>query len=258
MALSVMFVIYFVSGISLAIMGNLLTNRILIITSSFLSTAITFIVIRKFYFNFYSGAIDELGLVFRIGWIKTIFAGFLFGMLGVLISFYLGVLFKTIDISHIKIKSHAILYSIQYLFVAMNVGLSEELIYRGFVQNAFEKYLSSFWSCAIFTTILFDAAHFTLNIPSLLVISIFGLLVSYLKKITGGLWMSIGFHVAWDWALITFGISYSGYRYFPASITVDVVNYKYETILSFFSLTALFVVVFILYRYVQKRQHVTS
>lgn len=94
------------------------------------------------------------------------------------------------------------------IVIYASVGLSEEVLFRGFYQGLFgeRKVLG-----IIVTSLLFAAVHLAnsaYSVASLIYLIAGGFFFSLLREVTGSLWACIGFHSAWDWAEISvFGLN---------------------------------------------------
>ncbi len=92
-----------------------------------------------------------------------------------------------------------------------SVGLSEEVLFRGFYQGLFgERKIFGI----IVTTVLFASFHLVnsaYSVVSLIYLIAAGFFFSLLREVSGSLLMCIGFHTAWDWAEISvFGLNEEG------------------------------------------------
>jgi membrane protease YdiL (CAAX protease family) len=96
----------------------------------------------------------------------------------------------------------AVAYALVWLLVFLLVGISEEAIFRGYIQSTLARGIG-FWPAAIVASGLFAAAHLgnpgetALGITG---VALAGLTFCLLLRITGSLWLGIGFHTSWDWA----------------------------------------------------------
>ncbi len=93
-------------------------------------------------------------------------------------------------------------YGLIWLAAFGAVGVTEEIIFRGYIQSTLTRGLG-FWPAALLTSALFGAAHVPNHGESLLGLSAVvaaGLVFCLLLRATGSLWVGIGFHAAWDWA----------------------------------------------------------
>ena len=102
------------------------------------------------------------------------------------------------------------------------VGVSEELLFRGYLQQTLARGLNFRWAVLIMG-ILFTLAH----VPNkgetpggLFIVFVAGVVLSYSIWRTGALWWGIGFHAAWDWMQsFTFGVADSGHPAMNALMT---------------------------------------
>jgi membrane protease YdiL (CAAX protease family) len=82
------------------------------------------------------------------------------------------------------------------------VGISEELMYRGYLQNTLVRGIGN-WPAIVILSLLFAAAHIQNSGESVLgIVCVFmaGILFCVLRWQSGSLWLGIGMHAAWDWA----------------------------------------------------------
>jgi len=94
------------------------------------------------------------------------------------------------------------------------VGVSEELIFRGYLQQTLARGLNYRWA-ALIMGVLFILAHMGNSGESpigLGAVFAAGLVLSYSVWRTGAMWWGIGFHASWDWMQsFTFGVADSGH-----------------------------------------------
>jgi len=91
----------------------------------------------------------------------------------------------------------AILWALAFLCV----GLSEEFMFRGYVQFTLTTGVG-FWIAAAITSLLFGVLHLGNsgeNPLGIVAIICFALFHCVTLRQTGNLWMSVGFHATWDW-----------------------------------------------------------
>jgi hypothetical protein len=92
--------------------------------------------------------------------------------------------------------------AIQWAVVFLVVALFEELLLRGYAQATLARSIG-FWPAAVLLSILFARLHAgnpgetTLG---LIAVGCVGLFFCYTLRVTGNLWLAVGFHAAWDWA----------------------------------------------------------
>ncbi|MGD0402230.1 MAG: type II CAAX endopeptidase family protein [Candidatus Acidiferrales bacterium] len=93
-------------------------------------------------------------------------------------------------------------YALGWAFVFLAVSVSEELAFRGYWLFSFARRMR-FWPAALFTSVVFGAAHLGNpgeNALGILQVIGVGLLLCLTLRRTGNLWFALGFHAAWDWA----------------------------------------------------------
>lgn len=85
------------------------------------------------------------------------------------------------------------------------VAITEELLFRGYLQTTLARWLG-FWPAAAVLSLAFGLIHLRNGgegVLGIAVVILGGALFSLFLKRTGSLWLGIGFHTAWD-----FGQSY--------------------------------------------------
>jgi membrane protease YdiL (CAAX protease family) len=96
----------------------------------------------------------------------------------------------------------AILYGVLWAGCFFVVGLTEETLFRGYLQSALAR-LIGFWPAAIALSTLFGIAHLRNSNEALFgiaVVALGGAFFTVGLRRTGSLWWAIGFHTAWDWS----------------------------------------------------------
>jgi membrane protease YdiL (CAAX protease family) len=105
-------------------------------------------------------------------------------------------------------------YGLVWLMAFVMVGCSEEAIFRGYLQSTLARGMG-FWPGALVLSLLFGAVHISNHGESVLGIAevvAAGLILCLLLRLSGSLWLSIGFHAAWDWSQsFLYGTPDSGY-----------------------------------------------
>jgi membrane protease YdiL (CAAX protease family) len=105
-------------------------------------------------------------------------------------------------------------YGAEWAAAFLLVGVSEELVFRGYLQQTLARGLNFRWS-ALILGVFFTLAHMGNHGESpigLLLVFTAGAVLSYAVWRTGALWWGIGFHAAWDWMQsFTFGVADSGH-----------------------------------------------
>ena len=93
-------------------------------------------------------------------------------------------------------------YGLIWLLDFMIVGLREEAMFRGYLQATLTRGIG-FWPAAVLLSLWFGASHLqnagesTTGIMGVIAHALFYCL---LLRLSGSLWLGIGFHAAWDWA----------------------------------------------------------
>jgi membrane protease YdiL (CAAX protease family) len=93
-------------------------------------------------------------------------------------------------------------YAFGWGAVFLAVALHEEFAFRGYWLFSFARRFN-FWRAALFTSLVFGAAHLgnpNENILGILQVVWIGLLFCLMIRRTGTVWFALGFHAAWDWA----------------------------------------------------------
>jgi membrane protease YdiL (CAAX protease family) len=95
-----------------------------------------------------------------------------------------------------SIWTHASSFALVFLLV----GLEEEFLSRGYFLFTLSSGIG-FWSAAILSSALFACLHFgpTETWTGRINAGLLGLFFCLLLRKTGDLWMSVGYHAAWDW-----------------------------------------------------------
>lgn len=86
-----------------------------------------------------------------------------------------------------------------FVFVAITVGICEEIIYRGFINQFVIEQLNAgvVWSCIV-TSAIFGISHFMQGIRGIINSLLFGLLMGFLVIWSGSLLLPIVIHVFYD------------------------------------------------------------
>jgi membrane protease YdiL (CAAX protease family) len=96
----------------------------------------------------------------------------------------------------------ALEYAVIWAVVFLLVGISEETIFRGYLQATVTRGMG-FWPAAILLSFLFGLIHKGNGEEAaigLIGAGSAGLLFTYALWRSGSLWWPIGFHTSWDWA----------------------------------------------------------
>lgn len=122
------------------------------------------------------------------------------GILFATIPVIIGLLLTLLNISNIGLKESIGIGLIGIIAYYALVAFSEEILFRGYMLNAFPEQLN--WMIkAIIASIFFTAFHAInseFNSEIAVFLFIFGLLFAYMYLKSGNLWMPIGFHMTWN------------------------------------------------------------
>jgi len=117
--------------------------------------------------------------------------------------------FGTIALHGAAIAKYALLYAVGFLFV----GLSEEFLFRGYIQYTLSRGIG-FWPAAVITSLLFAAAHVQNQGEAkmgILMVAVDGMFSCFILWRTGNLWWAVGNHAAWDFTQsFIYGVPDSG------------------------------------------------
>ena len=125
-----------------------------------------------------------------------------------------------------RVGAEALLLGAGYLLVFIVLGLREEFLYRGYGLSTLAGNIG-FWPAAVFWSGWFVASHANNSAETTLglaTVGLFGVFACLLLRLTGNLWMPIGFHAAWNWCqTFLFGVGDSGHaaapgHFFTASV----------------------------------------
>lgn len=106
----------------------------------------------------------------------------------------------TIDYGRLATAGAAL--TVALLTGALLIGASEELLFRGVVLTFLrDRYRE--WVAAAVTALLFGAVHFLAGPVQMLSSAIFGYLLYYVRRVSGGIWLPILAHAAWDFSVFS-------------------------------------------------------
>lgn len=106
----------------------------------------------------------------------------------------------TIDYS--RLGTAGIALGVGLLVGTLFIGVSEELLFRGVVLTFMrDRYRE--WIAATVTAVLFGAIHFLAGPVQIVASAIFGYLLYYVRRVSGGIVMPILVHTAWDYSVFT-------------------------------------------------------
>jgi len=173
-----------------------LNTPLLLLLDGLLPLLVTLIIV-SFFILLQKETIAGLGFN-RSNWKKNLFLGSLIGLLSISVGVLAIVLTKTIYFeSIVPIRWHYILAGFVMVFLSAS---SEEIFFRGFIQNRLAKITNPYIS-VIITSVVFCLLHaFNANVSVLMLINVFvasiflGVSFLYSENIL----LPIGFHVFWN------------------------------------------------------------
>ncbi|MDX2257697.1 MAG: type II CAAX endopeptidase family protein [Hyphomicrobiaceae bacterium] len=89
-----------------------------------------------------------------------------------------------------------------FLVAAIGAPLSEELVFRGFLQSALARSPLGFWGAALITNTTWTALHAGYSLTGLADVFVFGLVATWLVWRTGSLWPALIGHAVYNGALM--------------------------------------------------------
>lgn len=122
------------------------------------------------------------------------------GVLLATVPVIMGLLLTLLNISNIELKESISIGLIGLAAYYALVAFSEEILFRGYMLNAFPEKLNWLLKASI-ASIFFVAFHTIspeFNGEIAVYLFIFGLLFAYMYMKSGNLWMPIGFRLTWD------------------------------------------------------------
>jgi membrane protease YdiL (CAAX protease family) len=134
-------------------------------------------------------------------------AKFVVGFVGGLtcLSLLVGALYFTSHLAFDGLALHGIAsigYGLAWLLAFFLTGVNEEFMLRGYLQTTLTRGVGK-WPAFVLLSVLFTVLHLNNNGETAIGIAgVFaaGMLLSWLRWLSGSLWLGIGFHTAWDWA----------------------------------------------------------
>jgi hypothetical protein len=147
--------------------------------------------------------LDDYGIPPRQAFGKRFWEGSVWGFAALSILLLILRLSGHFQIDSVALAGSAVFrYALGWAVVFLAVSVSEELAFRGYWLFSFSRRMR-FWPAALFTSVVFGAAHLGNpgeNALGILQVIAVGLLLCLTLRRTGNLWFALGFHAAWDWA----------------------------------------------------------
>jgi len=143
--------------------------------------------------------VEFIGLNRDVG---KFFAGTLWGIGLITFIFLMLVALNWLQIDSVVFDQQAIINVLIITISSVNAGVMEEVVFRGALYSAL-RFRWSRWVAAIIVSVCFSLFHFINNsyeFPVSAALGLFtaGLLFTWVREISGGLWIPIGIHFAWD------------------------------------------------------------
>ena len=230
----------------------ILTIATLLATLTVLYVFMRFVEKRKF---------EELGLKIKDRGFDFL-AGIIIGLIVMATGFFLLIVLNEINVQNFNLDLEEVLLSIG-VFTA--VSISEELLCRGYIQRnlmySFNNYIA-----LIVSSLLFALAHsFNPNLSWIALAGLFGagILLGLSYIYTKNLWFPISLHFSWNLFQAYFGFNVSGQEFY----SIVEFNIAEENILnggkfgfeaSIFSLILQIALILLIFKYYQKRKHLTE
>jgi len=181
---------------------------VIILFGSIITTAITSAYIWAQWLG-YQGLV-YIGLDSNI---KMFHTGVLWGTSLQALAFLFLVTVAGLRIDTISFNTPAIINVLIITLSSLTVGFVEEILYRGVLYSAMRSRWG-WWTTAVSTSAVFVLPHFISNSYGSLIgaaLGLFagGMLFAWSRELSGGLWMPIGIHFAWDAAIGWFNLTVS-------------------------------------------------
>jgi hypothetical protein len=93
-------------------------------------------------------------------------------------------------------------YGLIWFLDFMIVAIREEALFRGYLQATLTRGIG-YWPAAMLLSLWFGAGHLQNageNVPGIIGVMAHGLFYCLLLRLSGSLWLGIGFHATWNWA----------------------------------------------------------
>jgi uncharacterized protein len=156
---------------------------------------------------------SEYGLPLRQALGRDFWIGSLSGFLAISGTLLAMFLLHGFRVTGLALHGTAIVYSVAgWGITFLLVGLFEEFLCRGYLQFTLASGIG-FWPAALVISSLFGLGHaFNPNETAVGAVAagMFGLLFCLFLRRTRNLWIPVGFHAAWDWGQMLYGVPDSG------------------------------------------------
>src|SRR5579864_4030490 len=159
------------------------------------------------------GQLADIGLGWTAASRRNLALGILGGIGAGLIVVVAPILFRVADLEPIP-DEHFRWPSLLFISIVLLFGaVGEEMLFRGYAFQVLVKAIGPF-ATILPMSVLFGLAHSgNLNFSGLALINtmLWGIVLGYAFLLSGDLWLPIGLHFGWNWALPWFGANLSGF-----------------------------------------------
>lgn len=145
--------------------------------------------------------IRDIGLINIKKGFKDLFKGLILGAISMIIVFIILVASKNIYLQNSLLRPNVNSSLLTGLILFIFVGINEEMFARGYCMSVL-KQTGNKWTIVIVSSIIFSLMHSqnpSMSFISYLNIFLFGILTAYMFMKSNNLWLSIGYHIAWNY-----------------------------------------------------------
>lgn len=210
---------------------NILNGDLGLMISTSLSNAIIILSCIVIWKIFEKKKVSEMGLTnFKKGY-KEFISGLLFGAIAISIVAIILLLMGNVRLVNSVSKPQLSVALLEGLILFIFVGFGEEILGRAYIMSVLKQTRNK-WIVLIISSVIFAILHLGNNGISILAfINLFlvGLLFGYMFMKSKNIWMSIGYHITWNyfqgyiWGFQVSGITTSG-LYKIENINNNIIN----------------------------------
>jgi membrane protease YdiL (CAAX protease family) len=205
--ISIIILISFIIVAAIVFLENFLSkfayqyfNKYIALVSTLHIPVLSFACVFYFFKIFYKSSLQDIDFTLK-SFVSKMSLGIILGILILALCVFI---FCVINGTNV-VFAHANLASIIFTIItAIVVGFSEELYFRGFLNNVMILNNISFIKTTIISSILFAIVHLLSFNPAntsyfwFLGLFLFGILFSLLYKVCKSIFVPIGLHISWD------------------------------------------------------------
>jgi membrane protease YdiL (CAAX protease family) len=145
---------------------------------------------------------EGIGLIWSRGGLRHALLGWLVGCVLIMVVFAVEYALGWVRVEGNEVAASGVGVALDYLLggllLMLGVGITEELVFRGYVlQNVGEQY--PLWFAALVTGALFAGAHGAQGVLYYLSAVTVSTLLVRIRVSTGSLWFPLAFHGGWNW-----------------------------------------------------------